>query len=213
MTKPGILALWKDCAPGREAELEHWFASEHLAERVGVPGFRRGRRFEAAAARRRYFTCYNTDAPEVLVSPAYRERLDNPTPLTTQIMSGVMINMSRTICRVERRIGAFRGAHAVTAHLTGAEAPEGALEALAAGPGIARVELWAAAVELAIPVSEEERMRGGDERIAACLLIETLREADAVAAAGAVDATLGDLVSEIGRYRLVSDLTKEDLEA
>ena len=42
----GILAAWNDCAPEGLAEYEHWYA-HHLAERVGVPGFREGRRYEA----------------------------------------------------------------------------------------------------------------------------------------------------------------------
>jgi hypothetical protein len=43
----GILAIWNDCARGTDAEFEHWFQSEHLAERLAVPGFRLGRRHEA----------------------------------------------------------------------------------------------------------------------------------------------------------------------
>ena len=39
----GILAIWNDCAPGLEARYEHWYRSEHLVERVSVPGFRSGR--------------------------------------------------------------------------------------------------------------------------------------------------------------------------
>ena len=38
-TLPGILAIFNNAAPGREAEFEEWFQHEHLAERVAVPGF------------------------------------------------------------------------------------------------------------------------------------------------------------------------------
>jgi hypothetical protein len=207
--KPGVLALWMDCAEGREAEYERWYQTEHLAERVGLPGFRLGRRYEAVVARQRYFVCYETDAPEVFVSLAYRAQLDNPSPLTRTIMTGVMQNMSRTICRIERRIGAFRGAFVVTAPLTSAEAAgEEALATLAAGPGVARLELWAAVEELAPPPSDEEKLRGGDARVAACLVVETLREADARAAAAAIRARLGQAVVETGIYRLLCGLGK-----
>ena len=35
----GILAIFNDCRPGREAEFEEWFQGEHLLERLAVPGF------------------------------------------------------------------------------------------------------------------------------------------------------------------------------
>ena len=46
---PGILAIFNNVAPGREAEFEEWFQHEHLAERMAVPGFLIGRRHEAIA--------------------------------------------------------------------------------------------------------------------------------------------------------------------
>ncbi len=206
----GVLAIWQDCAEGRVADIERWYQTEHVAERVAVPGFRRGRRCEAVEARQRYFTWYETDAPEVLVSPAYRARLDNPTPLTREIMSDVMLNMSRTICRRARLIGAFRGANACAIRLDAALGPDLAdlPDVLAQAPGVARVEYWTAAEEIATPVSEEERLRGGDARIAACLLVETLREAEARSVAGIAGAALGGRVIDIGVYRLLCELEK-----
>jgi hypothetical protein len=210
MTKPGILALWQDCVAGQEATLEHWYQSEHLAERLGVPGFLRGRRYEAVEAPQQYFTYYETEAPEVLVSPAYRARLDNPTPLTRTIMSEVFLKMSRTICRVERRIGEMRGAEAVTAKLSDPAVMNGSdlLDALTASPGVARAELWTAADDIAPPPSDEEKLRGGDERIVACLFVETLRETDARAAAKAIEERLAGAIDEIGLYRLICELAK-----
>ena len=48
----GVLAIWKDIRPGRETDFDFWFKSEHFAERLSVPGFRLGRRFEALAESR-----------------------------------------------------------------------------------------------------------------------------------------------------------------
>jgi antibiotic biosynthesis monooxygenase (ABM) superfamily enzyme len=45
-TRPGILAIFNNVAPGREAEFEEWFQHEHLVERLAVPGFLLGRRYE-----------------------------------------------------------------------------------------------------------------------------------------------------------------------
>ena len=47
MNEPGILAIFNDCRPGREAEFEAWFQGEHLIERLAVPGFLFGRRFSS----------------------------------------------------------------------------------------------------------------------------------------------------------------------
>src|SRR4029079_10374651 len=65
-------------------------------------------------------------------------------------------------------------------------------------------EVWQAADALEFPVSMEERLRGGDRKIEACLLVETLRVPDAetiaVALANAFPRT------EIGVYRLLCEI-------
>ena len=59
---PGILAIFNNVAPGREAEFEEWFQHEHLAERIAVPGFLIGRRHEAISGQPRYFNFYVTQS-------------------------------------------------------------------------------------------------------------------------------------------------------
>jgi hypothetical protein len=77
-----------------------------LRERVGLPGFRFGRRYIAVAGTSpRYFTYYETETPDALASPVYLERGANPTPMTRHIMTAVFRNMSRTICRRTRSAG------------------------------------------------------------------------------------------------------------
>ena len=104
-SQPGILAIWNDVKPGREADFETWFQSEHLAERLAVPGFQFGRRHEAISGAPRFFVFYVTDGPEVLTSEPYCDRVDNPTPMTRMIMSEVFLNMNRTVCRRVARRG------------------------------------------------------------------------------------------------------------
>jgi hypothetical protein len=72
---PGILAIFNNVAPGREAEFEEWFQHEHLAERLALPGFLLGRRYEVVAGDRRYFNFYLTQSADVLKSAAYLTRL------------------------------------------------------------------------------------------------------------------------------------------
>ena len=51
MSTTGILALWNDCAKGKEALYERWYQTEHLAERLAIPGILRGRRYQAIEAK------------------------------------------------------------------------------------------------------------------------------------------------------------------
>jgi hypothetical protein len=182
--QPGILAIWNDVKPGREADFDAWFQGEHLVERTNVPGFRFGRRHEAISGSNRYFNFYLVDGPEVLTSKPYLERLDNPTPMTKMIMSEVFINMNRTICRRVARRGDFRGAYAVTVRLD--ETPDEAkltplMDELVKDTAIAAAELWTATDPSGQPVSMEEKLRGGDKKIKGCLIVDTLRQAPAEA--------------------------------
>lgn len=210
----GILALWNNCAPGHEADYEAWYQGEHLPERLAVPGFLRGRRYEALAGAPRYFTYYETTSPEVFVSEAYLKRVENPTPMTREIMSGVFIDMSRTVCRRAACHGDMRGAVAVTARLDRNGLAEGGglaedIGAVAAGlaglQGVARAELWVASGETARPASAEAKLRGGDETIAACLFVECLREAEAQVVRRALADGPQGAAMEIGVYRLLCD--------
>ena len=181
-SQPGILAIWNDVRAGREAEFEAWFQGEHLLERLAVPGFLFGRRHEAISGSSGYFAFYLVEQPAVLTSKPYLERLDNPTPMTRKVMSEIFVNMIRTVCHRTLRRGGFRGAFAVTARFND-ELDGGALaallETLAADAGVASGEVWTAVDPSSMPVSQEEKLRGGDKKIKACLMVETLRQADA----------------------------------
>lgn len=207
--QPGILAIWNGCAPGREAEFEEWYQHEHFHERIGVPGFLIGRRFEAVRGAPQYFCIYLTQSPAVLKSPAYLERLDNPTPQTRTMMTGVFSDMIRTVCDRTARFGfgTMRGPFAVTARFTKPPAP-GALESaareLAADKAIACAEIWTAASAAEFPVSQEERLRGGDARIEACLMVETLRAVDAETVAASVAQRFPG--AAVGIYRLLCEI-------
>jgi hypothetical protein len=182
MTQQGILAIFNDAAAGREAEFDHWFQVEHLLERLAVPGFLFGRRHQAISGSAGYFNFYLVESPEVLKSKPYLERLDNPTPMTKTIMSEVFLNMNRTVCHRTLRRGGFRGAYAVTVRFND-EPDTGALTSLAEklvqDTSVAACEIWTAVDPAGQPVSMEEKLRGGDKKIKACLLVDTLRQDDA----------------------------------
>ena len=178
----GILAIFNDCRAGREAEFEEWFQGEHLLERLAVPGFLFGRRHQAISGGNGYFNFYLVESPAVLTSKSYLERLDNPTPMTKKIMSEIFINMNRTLCHRTLRRGGFRGAYAVTARFNDAfdiGTMTRLADTLVKDTAVAACEVWTAVDPAGQPVSMEEKVRGGDKKIKACLMVDTLRQAEA----------------------------------
>ena len=208
MSALGILAIFNDVRAGREAEFEAWFQGEHLQERLAVPGFLFGRRHEAIAASSAHFNYYVVESPDVLTSKPYLARLDNPTPMTKRIMSEVFLNMNRTVCRRVARAGAFHGAYVVTARFFDAkpnvDALTGKLDALVKDAAIAGGEVWQAIDPAGMPVSEEERLRGGDKKITGALVVDTLRQREAETLAERLSRELAG--ADVGLYRVLCSI-------
>lgn len=207
-TLPGILSIWNDCAPGREAEFEQWFQHEHLDERLAVPGFILGRRFEGVAGTQpRFHNFYLTQSPDVLKSAAYLERLNNPTPMTRLVMSEIFRGMIRTVCRRTLRLGTMRGSLAVTARFNSRpdeRALKDTLQGLMADKAVACGEIWTAVRADEFPMAEEERLRGGDKRIEGCLVVDVLRQADAEGVAENLARRFP--IANVGTYRLLCEV-------
>jgi hypothetical protein len=189
-----------------------WLQGEHLLERLAVPGFLFGRRHQAISGSAGFFNFYLVESPDVLTSKPYLERLDNPTPMTRKIMSEVFLNMSRTVCRRTVRRGDFRGAYAVTARFSDEAGIAGlvpVLDELMRDTNIAGGEIWVALDPAGIPVSMEEKLRGGDRKIKGALMIDTLRQSDAE--------SLGERLAkefpaaDVGVFRVLCQLGRGDL--
>ncbi|MFT5176464.1 MAG: hypothetical protein ACI8W7_004660, partial [Gammaproteobacteria bacterium] len=199
---PGILAIWNDCAPGTAQQYEHWYRGEHLAERVGVTGFVSGWRYVAVEAQPNYFTHYVTESTDVLFSAAYEERMNNPTPLTAAIMSGVFLNCTRTICERVLRIGDARGAFALVARFVVAQDTDeltSKVQRLAAHDQVLRAEVWTASAQATQGSFAEVEIRGPDHSIAACVIVETTDEDSARALKPSLGTELGG-VDQLGIY-------------
>jgi hypothetical protein len=107
------VAMWWDIEPAQRAEFEHWHSHEHFPERLSIPGFRRGTRWANAKGGEGYFVIYELAAYDTLTSPAYLERLNNPTPWSQKMMPHHR-HMIRSQCRVIESSGAGVSGFALT---------------------------------------------------------------------------------------------------
>ena len=132
--------------------------------------------------------------------------------MTKRIMSDIFINMNRTVCRRTQRLGGFRGAYAVTARFNAAP-DEAALEALlrekVADPAVAGGEIWIALDPAGMPVSMEEKLRGGDRKINGCLIIDTLRQETAERIGAELSQRFP--AADVGVFRVLCQLGRGDV--
>ncbi len=80
------VAMWWNVAPEFRTEFHEWHSKEHLPERLGIPGFRRGSRWEQAETPGEFFVLYELEDYATLTSGGYRARLNAPTPWSVQMM-------------------------------------------------------------------------------------------------------------------------------
>ena len=95
----GVVAIWHDLLPEAQDDFYDWHNREHMPERVGIPGFRRGRRYVAISGGPEFFNLYEADSPETLSSQDYQNRLNAPTAWTQRVVPSFR-NVARSICRV-----------------------------------------------------------------------------------------------------------------
>ncbi len=209
----GVLALWNDCTPGDEEKYETWYQREHLQDRLKLPGFRVGRRFEAVDGSPQFFTYYETDSTDVLLTNIYQAQVNNPSPMTRTIMSRTFINMNRTVCERTWCEGTMTGGFVVTARSQDDtdDVDDAGMRALVKDLNVARVEKWTGVERSANP-STEENIRGGDDRVASCIVVHVLREDHARKLNRKLRLSLGNK-TEIGLYRLLCELRADGVEA
>ena len=110
------LGIWMDVPPEAEAEYERWYHEQHFPERLGVPGFLRGRRWRSLRGTPRFFILYETESGAVLRSPAYLERLNSPTEWTRRVLP-TLRNVVRNAYHLVHAAGAKDGPAAATLRL------------------------------------------------------------------------------------------------
>jgi len=106
-----LIAIWNGITEGGRAEFYAWHLTEHMPERVAIPGFLRGRRYRAIdpATQPEFFTLYEVESFEVTTSNDYLGRLNAPTPWTKRATAAFR-DTSRGVARVLTSAGPGSGA-------------------------------------------------------------------------------------------------------
>jgi len=78
----GLLMVWADVPADKEEEFNRWYNEEHLQERLAVPGFLSGARYEAVKSGPKHLACYELEDVAVLESAAYKRVQAHPTDWT-----------------------------------------------------------------------------------------------------------------------------------
>lgn len=106
----GAVIVWNDIDASGRDQFYAWHDKEHIPERLAIPGFRRGRRYVRPGHSPEWLTVYEAEDLDVVVSPAYLERLNTPTPATVDTLR-YFRNTSRAVCQIVHSVGSSSGGH------------------------------------------------------------------------------------------------------
>ncbi len=210
-----VMAVWGDATPEVETEFGEWYFREHVPERVGLPGFRTGRRYRrVGGGKHRYLAVYEVDDVSILSGGAYIERLNHPTPWT-QAMMPHFRNFVRGVFDVPVRLGEIHGGAVATLRLPlmsdaiAAQLTERHLPQLQTRTGVTRVQLWQANLAQSTVETTEKAMRTDEAQVEpACIVVEAVDDdvlkgllADVIPALRELDVR-----PAVARYRLMFGL-------
>lgn len=211
----GAVAIWHDIVPEGRQEFYDWHGREHMPERVGIPGFLRGRRFVAIEADLEFFNLYEALSVEVLKGQDYAARVDAPTPWTLAAVRHFR-SVARAICRVTYSAGPAQGGLVATLRYDAPDAAaheaallRGLIPELLAKPGIAGLHLLAADAEASGIATAEQTARGVANSVPRRMLVlegwgdeaDFVRLAKAELTADKLDAAGGQGPYSLGLYR------------
>lgn len=213
----GAVAIWHDVAPEGRAEFYAWHGEEHMPERVGIPGFLRGRRYVAIDADLEFFNLYEAQSLEVLKGQDYTARVNAPTPWTFSAVKHFR-SVARAICRVSHTSGPAQGGLIATlrydvpdniASAHKAALLRGLVPDLLATRGVAGVHLLTADAQASGAATAEQKARGVANAVPSWVLLlegwgdeaEFIALARDQLSAGELQALGGEGPFSLGLYR------------
>ncbi len=92
MAHNGFLLVMMQPPPALEEEFNAWYDTEHLAERLGVPGFLTALRYVCVSGHPKYLAMYDLERYDVLQSEAYKKvGYGNASPWTKRVTARVKV--------------------------------------------------------------------------------------------------------------------------
>jgi len=188
----GAVAIWHDIAPEGRAAFYDWHGREHMPERLGIPGFLRGRRYIAVEGAPEFFNLYETASRHTVTGADYLARLNAPTPWTVATVPHFR-NVARSLCEVAASFGAGQGGLVATFRYAVPEAQaerhrqrvvQEFLPRLAATAGVAGCHLLVADAAASAVETAEKRVRAEKNAVPRwIILVEGWGDGDAFRAA------------------------------
>lgn len=162
-----VMINWSNVPLEHRDAYYEWHDREHMAGRLTVPGFKRGRRHIALDADRDIFNIYEVEDLAVLTSGPYTALTRNPTEATRRV-GKVIVDAIRALAQVKFTMGVGVGGFvhtlrfdaiagrgdALTASLAANELPS-----LAMRPGVVAVHLCVADHAASTVVTTERKGR------------------------------------------------------
>lgn len=90
----GLLMVVVEVGPDDEDELNRWYDTEHIPEKLATPGFRSARRFRDTQHPGRYLALYELDDPALVTSPAYMAQSMSPW---SEAVMATWISLDRSV--------------------------------------------------------------------------------------------------------------------
>jgi hypothetical protein len=217
------LFVMNDINPSVESEFNEWYQTEHVRQRMQIPGFLSARRYRALGDSQAYMALYSCTEAAVLEQSQYKEILVEPTPLTKKMMPHFR-NMVRSVCDETWSAGTGLGGEAVVMRCAAKPGQEQVARdfiaqtlypQLARANCLVRLALWEASVSAGAAPSPEEARRGKpDERVNWVLFFEAydLKTCENLLQQPAVQQALeqhGLVIEAQASYRLMSTFEAE----
>ncbi|KKO62558.1 hypothetical protein VM94_04635 [Janthinobacterium sp. KBS0711] len=108
-TLPGILFVWTSADPEHERDFNRWYDREHVEERVRIPGFVSGTRYQSVRGPRKYLGLYRTVSLGAFQTPDYFKAFGQQTPWSLTNLQR-MVDPMRRVCAIEAETGMGTGA-------------------------------------------------------------------------------------------------------
>jgi hypothetical protein len=173
----GFLVVLSDVKFEDDRDYLNWLTTEHVQERLGIPGFLAVRIFRMPiAGGHRYLIWYRLENADVVDSEDYLERLNNPTPWSRRIMP-ILGNFGRGGGRVIGSLVGETGGQILTVELSGNPSDSLAvLSAVAAIPEIKSAHLLITDLKKSEVRTNERDLRTNNKSFDGLLIVEAESE-------------------------------------